>query len=160
MKLVAAIVALAVINGHATAEANTPTDLDYFDLWNNCGTTTLVVESLKDNAAKIGLTKERIETMVRSRLRAARIYDDSATGTYIYVNVNVGSTYFATSVEFNKRVLDIATDHSKGGTGFAATWIFGGAGTHGQDAGFILQSLSEHVDRFIDEYLWVNEEAC
>ena len=42
----------------------------------------------------------------------------------------------------------------------ATTWDFGGAGTHGEDADFILQGLSEHLDGFILDYLRVNEDAC
>ena len=59
--------------GPAPAEAGTPTDRDYFELWNGCGAVRLLVESLNDKAAEIGLTEERIETTVRSRLRATGI---------------------------------------------------------------------------------------
>lgn len=33
-------------------------------------------------------------------------------------------------------------------------------GTHVGDPGFILQSLSEKLDKFLVEYLRVNEEDC
>ena len=42
----------------------------------------------------------------------------------------------------------------------ATTWHIGAAGTHSGDARFILQGLSEALDRFILEYLRVNEDAC
>ena len=35
-----------------------------------------------------------------------------------------------------------------------------GAGTHGKDLGYILSSVSQIADRFIDEYLRVNADAC
>ena len=34
------------------------------------------------------------------------------------------------------------------------------AGTYGDDAGFVVQNLSERIDRFISEYLRVNRVAC
>ena len=44
--------------------------------------------------------------------------------------------------------------------GFAATWDTTSYGTHGGNAGLILQFVSEHLDRFVLEYLRVNEVAC
>ena len=40
------------------------------------------------------------------------------------------------------------------------TWDLGATGTHGGDAGYVLQTLSEFVDTFVVEYLRVNEAAC
>ena len=42
----------------------------------------------------------------------------------------------------------------------STTWRIGTYGTHGGDAGYILQALSEKLDKFILEYLRVNESAC
>ena len=42
----------------------------------------------------------------------------------------------------------------------AKTWTGSTFGTHGGNAGHILQVLSEHLDEFILEYLRVNEEFC
>ena len=36
----------------------------------------------------------------------------------------------------------------------------GSTGTHGGDAGFILSAVSQHLDKFLVEYLRVNEENC
>ena len=44
--------------------------------------------------------------------------------------------------------------------GFASTWDSGSIGTHGNSAAFILSGVSRHTDRFIDEYLRVNADAC
>ena len=59
-------------------------DLDRFQLWNDCRAMNLVVEGLNQDAAEIGLTREAIETAVRSRLRAARLYNADA-GPFLYV---------------------------------------------------------------------------
>ena len=67
--------ALTVWPGHATAQD--VSDSDRFQLFNECGPLDLVVEDYKDNAdwADMGLTVDRLQTMVESRLRAARLYD-------------------------------------------------------------------------------------
>ncbi len=94
MKRLVVAVLLAVVPGLAAAEVrNAPTNYERFRLWNDCSPVYLLVESLQDDAAKIGLTRDRIETLTRSRLRAARIYTDEI-GAYLYVNINVvGSSY-------------------------------------------------------------------
>ncbi len=39
------------------------------------------------------------------------------------------------------------------------TWAISVPGQHGRDHGYIMQSFSNLTDRFIDEYLRVNEDA-
>lgn len=158
LALAAAVVTapfLAIAQG-----SNTPTNLDYFKLWNKCAPTELVVESLSSKAIEIGLSIERIETLARSRLRAARIYSDWSSETYLYVRVTVGSTYYGLDIQFKKILFDALSSEKADGQGFATTWDRGSAGSHGQDAGYIVQHVSEHIDEFIDEYLRVNAEAC
>ncbi len=59
-------------------------------------------------------------------------------------------------VLFRKHLRDIVSDR----IGYATTWESGNYGMHSGDAGFILQAVSEHLDRFLLEYLRVNETAC
>ena len=186
MKIVAVIVALLVAPGLAMAQDSTKAEnrrqltpaeikssarqlandllasFDRFELWNACKPVRLFVyptgseEDLSDNASKIGLTEERIETLVRSRLRAARIYDADVYSPYLYVNVNVFNITFSINLEFKKLVIDTVSREQ----GTAKTWGIRSTGTHGRDAGFILQAVSEHTDEFIDEYLRVNAKSC
>ena len=152
--IAAALVALPALAAvFSAAESNAADD---FQLWNACKPTHLVVEGLNNDAAEIGLTKERIATLARSRLRAARIYSNILSEPYLYVRVSVVSVAFNTEVQFNKYLFDPISEIS----GYAPTWDSGQTGTHGQNASFILQVLSEEVDKFIDEYLRVNAEAC
>ena len=132
------------------------TQTNCFELYNACRPMNLVVESLDEDAAEIGLTEERIRTAVESRLRSARLHSDDPRWTYLYVNVNVGRRAFSSSARYKKWLRDVEFDLS----GVAGTWDTGVTGTHGGDAGYILQSVSENVDRFIVEYLRVNEGAC
>ena len=140
----------------ASAASVTDTDLDRFQLWNDCRPMYLVVENLPESAAQIGLTEERIAIAVRSRLRAARLYEVSVRNPYLYVNVNVLRRSFGIIIRYNKFVQDLVT----GKTGPSPTWNIHGIGTHGEDAGYILSTVAMYMDRFIDEYLRVNEDAC
>ena len=88
-------------------------------------------------------------------MRAARLYDADAA-TWLYINVNVQGRGFSLSLRYQKSVYDAVS----GETNYATTWDYGGAGTHGGDAGFILQGLSEQLDGFLLDYLRVNEAAC
>ena len=134
---------------------------DAFDLWNKCAPINLFVEGLDDDAASIDLTRERIQTLAESRLRAARLYDAAAL-PYLYVRVAVlvsenrrGGAY-SIEVSFKKYLHDGVADQN----GFAATWDTGSFGTHSGNAGFILQAVSEDLDNFVLDYLRVNETAC
>ena len=126
-----------------------------FELFSGCQPMDLIVEGLPSDATEIGLTEQRIQTTAESRLRAARLFSDD-TIPYLYINVAVVGRAFSWSVTYNKFVHDEAIDQR----GMANTWRSGGTGTHGGDAGYILQSLSESLDRFVLEYLRINEDAC
>ena len=118
------------------ASAEGVTDYDRFRLWNNCQPMDLIVGSLSKGEVQIGLTKEKIAIPVRSRLRAARLYDMS-TLPFLYVNVHVVGRAFSSLIEYNK----IVTDHATGEKNAAATWSTHVTGTHGGDAGYILSSV-------------------
>lgn len=51
-------------------------------------------------------------------------------------------------------------DGISGTWGYAPTWQTGGIGTHGQNASAIISQVAEDTDKFIDEYLRVNADAC
>ena len=231
-----------------------PPELAHFALWTGCQPMYLLVEDLPDGAAKIGLTRESLQNAAESRLRAARLYDESLNG-YLYINVNVIGPAFSVTVEFKKRVLDyreaegmmrrverrtgnivdilrlaasfrkfptkeptedemkklaammeaeqrgilppereeefalakarareweraqeirlvpVAFNHMLGelaaiGTAtlppahVATTWHSGSTGTHGRSSSYILGALSQHLDKFLVEYLRANENDC
>ena len=175
-------------------EAQHKLEIQRFRLFNGCRRMKLLVASLDDEAADIGLSEERIKTMAESRLRAARLFIDAAAlrkkterkeiameaqglsaaligaargvalASYVaraclFVHVNVVGGAFSCDVQFLKRLYDPILGLS-GKPGTAVTWHVVVTGTHGGDAGYILQSLSETLDRFLMEYLRVNEEAC
>lgn len=139
----------------ASGAAGEITDRKRFKLFADCRPMRLVVENLPDGASKIGLTKEAIQAAAESRLRSARLYDSRAS-RFLYVNVNVVGRAFSITLEFHKRVRDILS----GDTGRAATWDVRATGTHGGDANYIVSHVSRLMDRFLVEFLRVNEKAC
>ena len=160
----ALLIALAVVAGIQPGLALAQDDgrvapLDRFKLYNACRPIVLVVEDVSYDAFAIGLTKDRVKLATESRLRAARLYtEDSAKATYawLYVTANVYRAAFSLTVEYRKRLFDPVS----GETWFATTWNKSITGSHGDNPGFIVQDLSEKVDKFLVEYLRVNEKDC
>ena len=131
-------------------------DEDRFELFNYCEPMNLVVGSLSPDAAEIGLTGGSIQAAVESRLRSARLHDSESSVFTLYVRVTVVGRAFSSNLLFFKPVTDPWSDT----TGLATTWETGSTGTHGGDADYILSGLSQQMDRFLLEFLRVNEEAC
>ena len=129
--------------------------IDRFQLWNACEPIYLLVESPSDDDVKLGLTHEGITTTVRSRLRAARLYRGSRRDPHLYVNVNRVGVGFSVSLEFRKAFFDRISDRA----GSATTWNTSVTG-QSRRTDYILSSISQLTDKFIDEYLRVNEPAC
>ena len=150
------LVLLAIVASPAGgAAAQDVSALDRFELFNECRPMRLIVKELPADAAEIGLTEESIQAAVESRLRAARLYDADA-GPSFYVNVHVGERVFVLELKYRKGVYDPISTES----GYATTWELGGAGTHGRDgAAYILSGLTGYMDRFLVEYLRVNESG-
>ena len=141
-----------------------------FALWNECAPIGLLIESLDDDAAAIDLTEERIQTLAESRLRAARLYDTVEGNPYLYIRVTVLNSEnrsggaFHVRMSFNKYLREDVPEYWRNEMSdlkvLASIWDHGTLGTYAGDAGFILQHVSEQLDRFILEYLRVNEAAC
>jgi len=138
---------------------STATNLDRFRLCNVCRPMDLVVEGLDRKATDIGLTEDRLRIAAESRLRSARLYTDSHTesnGAFLYINAGVVGRAWSLHVRYVKHLSDPVT----GETSLAPAWQEGVFGTHSGDPGYIIQSLSEELDKFLVEYLRVNEKDC
>lgn len=133
-------------------------DFERFQLFTGCEGLGLDVYVQGDEADSINLTDERVRTMAESRLRAARLYD--AFQGYPALSVSIltldDGPAFVIQVRMAKMVRDATTGMELG----TNTWGTLSFGTHGDDAGFIMQGLSEKLDEFILEYLRVNEASC
>ena len=153
--IMAASLALSFLTTAAVDEA---TASDRFRLFADCGPMFLIVGGLSEDATKTGLTKESIQAAGESRLRSARLYIGANTAAlqYLYIAVNVVGGGFSVGLEFSKWVFDSLSGEEL----YAVTWGADSTGTHGGDSGFLLSAVSQHLDKFLVEYLRVNEEAC
>ena len=139
-----------------------PNDSDLFDLCPPDERMHLSIETLPEDAAQGGLTRDQIRNAAESRLRAAGIYDANADPS-LYINVNVGSPttgsghfpFYSIMVEYNRFLFDRRIPLLRG----VRTWWTGSIGQG--SSGLLLSSLSRHLDRFLVEYLRVRDsKAC
>ena len=147
--------------------AKTVIQKDLLSLWNGCHPIGLVV--LMSEGFPKELTKDRVTTMVRSRLRAARVYSD-IFGPYLSVTLSSSTIAVVTNIAFIRPVNTIKVRNLDYVLGNAETFSVKGAfsvptwermtGGHYQTTEVILSRISELTDEFIDEYLRVNAEAC
>ena len=109
-----------------------------------------------ETANNIGLTRDRVQFAVESRLRGARLFGSAPGLPILEVSVGVMGSAFNLNMFYNKMIFDSVS----GRNDFAVTWRRWMLGTHGWDADDIVSSLSQLLDRFLTEYLRVNEAAC
>ena len=172
---IALIVLIAFQSGSMVAQ-DTKSPRSRFNLYNACRPMGLRVwaspgsRAPADDASESAISRwledhqrfnDRFRVAAESRLRAARLYadlsDDAKTnGTFLYIAVSVAGPAMCLRVEYVKRLRDPLS----GETFPAGTWMESSTGTHSGDDGFIVQSVSELLDKFLVEYLRVNEEAC
>ena len=105
-----------------------------------------------------GVNQAAVQALFESRLRAARLYNSEYSprenpGPHLSVAVTLADGGNLLVVEFRKRLYDLAS-----GTGVLSTsWSDGRFGGHDDNT---LSALSEIMDRFLVDYLRVNESAC
>ena len=157
MKVVSGLMLIVTLLAFPPAVgAEKVTKRDRFELWNGCKPVDLkVIVQAEKKDAEAAPAKKEVEVAVRSRLRAARLYDPQSI-PYVIAFVHVVGSSFRSHVELNKIVHDTAS----GETSLAATWKAAGTGTHGGDADYILGTTARHADEFIDQYPRVNASAC
>ena len=126
-----------------------------FQLFADCGPMRLVVEELGEDAANIGLTEGPIRAAAESRLRSARLYSTEAD-QYLYIIVTAVGFAYSVDLQYNKNVFDRLSGFSY----LTPTWNTASTGMHFGDSGYILSSVSQHIDFFLVEFLRVNEAAC
>ena len=141
----------------AAVAAEDVSEYDRFRLWNNCQPLTFVVQTDQDPK---GGVFESITTAVRSRLRAARLYRADAQYSPAYLNaiLTIGEgNLFRVGIELHKFLKDEANAIS--GDWDAISWASSSFGVY-DSPGYVVAAMSEIMDKFIDEYLRVNTDAC
>ena len=146
---------------------------DRFQLYTGCLALWLSVGLQGDAAKAIGLTEDRLRITAESRLRAARLYMSAESapedpealeaislmlrvGPMLVVEAAVVDRAFSVNVELLNHLSDPASEEMSQTT----TWRTRSIGTHGRNAGYIVQNVSEKVDKFLVEYMRVNEQDC
>ena len=145
--------------------------VERFELFAHCRPMRLLVENLSNDAKELGLSEDVIWTAAESRLRSAGIYTEEVEpfGRMLYVRVGVAGGAYAVEVDFLKSFVDyslaVETDSlldalQSGGYGKATTWDSSGLGTHGTRPEVVMGEVARHLDRFLADYLRVNEDHC
>lgn len=129
---------------------------DIIQLGTECGRVGLVVRV--HDSEENQLTEEAVSIAARSRLRAARLY--AAPGTQamgiLQARVMLSEDEFTYRLWFEKEQLDLMSGIRDWSPTGWDQWRFGG---HGGNANFVLSSITRSLDKFIDNYLRVNEFA-
>lgn len=114
----------------------------------------VLVERLSMYASEIGLSRERLITVVELKLRREGVKVVKAINKpYLYINVLVLENAFSILIELMeevkiKRLNRIAYR--------VATWRTGATGIHGDDPEYIVSSLSSQLDEFLNDYYKAN----
>ena len=132
-----------------------------FKLWNDCKPVAFGVRLTGDETEAGRITA--LETMVRSRLRGARIFRDEPDvrahhlslrkNGFLSVLVHQQGDSALWFVRFEKLMVELGTDL----IGWANAGWFVASVSHGNS---VLADVSPQIDRFVDDYLRVNEVAC
>ena len=130
-------------------------EVNRFELYSNCGPMKFRIKYFDIEEKKIKLTQQSVQNSIESRLRSARLYDVNGASS-LEVGIIVVNSAYSIEMEYSKYVYDKFSNTE----GFAVTWQTGSTGTHGGNSSYILSSLAEHLDKFLVEYLRVNEKAC
>ena len=151
-----AVVFLCLSNTHAFPVEETSEEIKRFQLFNNCQPICLTVHTLPDYVVKLGLTLGTIQNAAESRLRSASLHDNRPLNSCLDIRVAVVEQIVIATVEFRKRILDRFTDYS----GLALTWRTGVFVRHENRPELIMSHITRLMDKFLVEFLRVNDEAC
>ncbi len=150
-----AILLLALISAPAGAQT-----------WSDSGLETakykyifIILERLGSEASNIGLTFDSIYTRVELRLRSAGLTPDiegKNDDSYLYVNVFVVGAAYTVAVRYERRVIFTAGDQQY--IYYSPTWESASIGTHARSRVYIMNALDQQLDKFLNEYLKVNQK--
>jgi hypothetical protein len=122
-------------------------------------TVPLFIEQLSPGAEKIGLSENRIQAQLELRLRQAGLTPADlkpADAFYAYIHIAVVGPAFQAAIHFGRHA-DFKDALGKEYRSLGAvTWTSSVIGTHGDDAGYVIQALDGLLDKFLSEYLKAN----
>lgn len=114
----------------------------------------VLVESLSICASEIGLSRERLITVVELKLRREGVKVVEAINTpYLYINVLVLKNAFNIRIELTEKVKIKRLNRIHYAV---VTWGTGATGIHGDDPEYIVSGLSSQLDKFLNDYYKAN----
>ena len=161
--LIAFVIVAGIQPGLVKAQSNLENRLNRIKLYNHCRPMELVVESPSAFAVGRGITEELLRWAAESRLRAARLYTDSSTdagNTILYVR---GDLLWP---EPSKCVVELWVDYLKivhdpeSGEETARLLWSKKFRQHIECHKTVREEIPKMVDKFMVEYLRVNEKDC
>ncbi len=110
----------------------------------------------KTDDSLAGLTEERIRTKCELRIRQAGL--ESVQGKPCFLRVEVSVIPFISAFAISLHFYQGVVFYAKGTTYFqlAPTWQRDSYGRYEMGSDFIISSLDQHLDFFLDEYLKAN----
>ena len=151
---------------------------DRFRLWNDCKRIYFSVDVTADSEVLSAMLKGSYTAEVEDRLRRARLYsEEDSQKPYLKVNVYTDPINWTSPPESNVvAVVEVLFmkwlhDPISGETDYAVTWEWkrGAVNLNGEwsltssqvrGAADAYRVLGNGIDRFIDDYLSANEDAC
>jgi hypothetical protein len=115
---------------------------------------------MTDGAKALGLTEDLIRSKAELQLRRNGVpvgarEDALASGIYLYVKCGVTGKAFALNIDFHRDVI-YSVDGNLHSVN-ASTYHKGGQGTHGGDASYVIQALTDIIDMFSNDFLRANQ---
>ena len=160
---VVGLIAIATsVGAESDSTAQSEISIEEFELYTKCLGVRPVIEDLPKDAEKISLDRDDVIAAVESRLRSSGLYQSGlyqlvdwklAVNPVLYVNVSVIGPAFFVKLELRKHL----QDPFFGGSGFAMTWNASTLGTHGGGGDYILSTVRNLTDKFINEWYKVNK---
>lgn len=141
---------------------------EQFSLFNECRPLDFLVNLQSEKSSGLGLTETGLRAAAESRLRGARLYDQTAPD-YLSLQVtalpvesengrSLGGHAVTLSLELRRR-LCWEEDHSV--CAWGAVWEDAELYlVPGNDSGFVMERFREIFERFLADYLRRNEDAC
>lgn len=118
------------------------------------------VEDIDSYAQDLGISKEDIITKICLRLRRNGLIPNSVDTKkigFLYVNLGVLNNAFSLTYKFYRLV-----QYQNDGviyTKLATVWEKSSIGTHSNNKSFILNSISDELDEFIEAYINSNQDS-
>lgn len=114
----------------------------------------VLIEKLPEDAIEIGLTEDRLRTITELRLRKEGIkIEEDGNIPYLYINVNIVEVAFNVILSINEWT---TLSRNPSIECYAVTWQSFYTGTHTNKPEYIVSSISNLLDEFLNDWYKAN----